>query len=74
MSFIQALLFGIIQGITEFLPVSSSGHLAIIENLFKLLKSKLCTHLDTVTPTNFLSKLGFLLLVNIFSISNNTVI
>lgn len=36
MSFIQALLLGVIQGITEFLPVSSSGHLAIIENLFKI--------------------------------------
>ncbi len=36
MSLIQALLLGVIQGITEFLPVSSSGHLAIIENLFKI--------------------------------------
>lgn len=36
MSLIQALFLGVIQGITEFLPVSSSGHLAIIENLFKI--------------------------------------
>ncbi len=34
MSFLQAVLMGIIQGLTEFLPVSSSGHLAIISNLF----------------------------------------
>ena len=33
MNIIQALILGIIQGITEFLPVSSSGHLALIQNL-----------------------------------------
>ncbi len=36
MSVIQAILLGIIQGITEFLPVSSSGHLAILQNVFKI--------------------------------------
>lgn len=30
MSVIEAFLFGIIQGITEFLPVSSSGHLTLL--------------------------------------------
>lgn len=34
MSLIQAIIMGIIQGITEFLPVSSSGHLALFKNLF----------------------------------------
>ncbi len=36
MSWIQALLLGIIQGLTEYLPVSSSGHLAIGQALFGL--------------------------------------
>ncbi len=33
---IQAIILGIIQGITEWLPISSSGHLAIAEHLFGL--------------------------------------
>lgn len=36
MSLIEALLLGLVQGFTEFLPVSSSGHLAILNNLLKI--------------------------------------
>jgi undecaprenyl-diphosphatase len=35
MTIIESIIFGIVQGVTEFLPISSSGHLAILENLFK---------------------------------------
>lgn len=34
MSLLQSVLMGLIQGLTEFLPVSSSGHLAIFKILF----------------------------------------
>ena len=36
MSIWSAALLGLVQGISEFLPISSSGHLSIINNLFKI--------------------------------------
>ena len=36
MNALQAALLGIIQGLTEFLPLSSSGHLAITQHFFGL--------------------------------------
>jgi len=36
MSIIEAVILGIIQGLTEFLPVSSSGHLALSQKIIKI--------------------------------------
>ena len=36
MSWLEALILGVLQGLTEYLPVSSSGHLAIGQALFGL--------------------------------------
>lgn len=34
MNFISAILMGILQGVAEFLPISSSGHLALFQRFF----------------------------------------
>lgn len=34
MSWLQAMVLAVVQGLTEFLPISSSGHLAIVSELF----------------------------------------
>lgn len=36
MGYFEALLLGLIQGLTEFLPISSSGHLVIFGNLLNI--------------------------------------
>lgn len=36
MTLLQSILVGALQGVTEFLPVSSSGHLAIAKHLFQV--------------------------------------
>ncbi len=36
MSYLQALILGVLQGITEFLPISSSGHLVLFQGLLGL--------------------------------------
>ena len=56
MSWIEALLLGIVQGLTEYLPVSSSGHLAIGQYLFGVngedaLDFTIIVHIATVLST-----------------------
>ena len=34
MTYIQSALLGLVQGLAEFLPISSSGHLALLQNIF----------------------------------------
>ena len=56
MDWLQALILGIIQGLTEYLPVSSSGHLAIGSYLFGLQDSDnlmftVLVHVATILST-----------------------
>ena len=55
MSGLEAIILGFVQGLTEFLPVSSSGHLTIGKELLGIessnLKFEVIVHAATVTST-----------------------
>ena len=40
MEILKAILFGIIEGITEWLPISSTGHMILLNQIIKLDVSK----------------------------------
>lgn len=41
MTLVQAIILGIFQGVTEFLPISSSGHLVLLQNFFGIKEGNL---------------------------------
>lgn len=52
MTIIEAVVLGVVQGLTEFLPISSSGHLVLVQKLFGMetgsVALELLMHLGTL--------------------------
>ena len=53
MSYIEAIILGLVQGLSEFLPISSSGHLALLQHFFgvesdKVLLFSVMLHIGTL--------------------------
>ena len=40
MGLIESIILGLVQGLSEFLPISSSGHLALLEHFFNIQEDK----------------------------------
>jgi len=59
MTLLQAALLGLLQGITEFLPISSSGHLVIAETLLNL-------HVEELKDFDVTLHIGTLLAILIY--------
>ncbi|MDR2589384.1 MAG: undecaprenyl-diphosphate phosphatase [Oscillospiraceae bacterium] len=57
MTLLMSIFLGIIQGITEFFPISSSGHLAVLQNMFNInepdLLFEVLVHLGTLIAVCF---------------------
>jgi undecaprenyl-diphosphatase len=66
MSIIQAVILGIVQGLTEFLPVSSSGHLVLLQKIFDIKEPPLLY--DTLLHVGTLAAVFVVLWKNIFDI------
>ncbi len=70
MSFFEAIIYGIIQGVSEFLPVSSSGHLALLPQIMKIpdpgVLFDLMMHLGTALAVLLYFKKDILVFVKIF--------
>ncbi|MCD6353072.1 MAG: UDP-diphosphatase, partial [Proteobacteria bacterium] len=41
MTTLKAIILGVLQGLTEFLPVSSSGHFVLVQHLFGIANPEL---------------------------------
>lgn len=59
MTLLQAILLGVVQGITEFLPISSSGHLILGETLLNL-------HVEDLKTFDVVVHVGTLLAILIY--------
>ena len=67
MNFIQAILMGIVQGLSEFLPISSSAHLVFTSNFYKVFKGiEIVQHSNEEIFFDIMLHFGTLIAVLIF--------
>ena len=66
MHLIQAVLMGIVQGLSEFLPISSSAHLVLTSNFYKAFKGIEIIHSNQEIFLDIMLHLGTLIAVLVF--------
>src|SRR3989339_2050318 len=69
--YLKSIIFGVVQGITEFLPVSSSAHLALLHKIFLLpieneLAFDVALHFATLIAVVFYFRKDILMMIRSF--------
>ncbi|MFA6105137.1 MAG: undecaprenyl-diphosphatase UppP [Patescibacteria group bacterium] len=59
-SIFQAIVLGIVEGITEFLPISSTGHLILAANLLKIIESEFVKSFEIIIQLGAILAVVFL--------------
>ena len=60
MNYIQALILSIVEGISEFLPISSTGHLILASDLLKISQSEFVKSFEIIIQFGAISAVVFL--------------
>ena len=62
--FLKIIVFGVVEGFTEWLPISSTGHLILVENIVRLNVSE-----DFMNVFRVVIQLGAILALSLIHIS-----
>jgi len=60
MTFLHAIILGITEGITEFLPISSTGHMILVSTLFHIPQTEFAKTFEIVIQLGAIMAVGFL--------------
>ena len=60
MTLIQAIILGIVEGITEFLPISSTGHMILVSTLLRIPQTEFLKTFEIVIQLGAIIAVGFL--------------
>ena len=70
MTILHSLIFGLVEGITEFLPISSTGHLILTANLLKLSSSEFLKSFEIIIQLGAILAVVVLYWKSFLNISN----
>jgi len=68
MNFLQATILGIVEGITEFLPVSSTAHLILVSDILKLAQTEFLKSFEIVIQLGAILAVIFLYRKNLWNL------